>query len=118
MMLLSFFTSSLRLLSSRWPLLLYAATWTTILTVTVAIASFAPEFAFVSAIYSSSPFSKGCETEGSVRVPLDVPGEIICMPAHVFGKSKMDLIIPPVFAAAVVAGSACAVRAIGLWGYN
>lgn len=102
-------------LTFRCPILIYAATWTTILTLTVAVASFAPEVAFVSAISSSSPFSSLCEAEGSVRLPLDVAGEILCFPAHLFSKSKIDLIVPPVFAAVVVAGSAYLVRAVGLW---
>ncbi|XP_062167800.1 uncharacterized protein LOC133873998 [Alnus glutinosa] len=110
-----FFTSILTRLTSRWPVIVYAATWTTILTVMVAVASFAPEVAFVSAISSSSSFSKACVTEGSVRVPLDLPGEIFCFPAHLFSKSKIDLIVPPVFAAVVVAGCSCLVRAVGLW---
>ncbi|KAM3736787.1 hypothetical protein ACB098_09G007100 [Castanea mollissima] len=114
-MFLTRLTSILSNLSSRRPLLIYAATWTTILTLTVAVASFAPEVAFVSAISSTSRFSKLCETEGSVRLPLDVAGEILCLPAHLFVKSKLDLIVPPVFAAVVVAGSACLVRAVGLW---
>lgn len=111
----SLFTSFLARFSSGWPVLLYAATWTTVLTVTVALASFAPEVAFVSAISASSSFSKACESEGSVRVPLDVPGNVLCLPAHLFSKSKIDLIVPPVFAAVVVAGSACLVKAVGLW---
>ncbi|KAJ6381307.1 hypothetical protein OIU77_030058 [Salix suchowensis] len=72
-----------------WPLILYSATWTSLLTLTVAVASFSPEVAFVSTI---SSFSRGCEQEGTVRVPLDVPGRAL-----------------------VVAVSAWVVRAVGLW---
>ncbi|KAL6998319.1 hypothetical protein U1Q18_008443 [Sarracenia purpurea var. burkii] len=104
-----------RRLNSRWPLLLYAATWTTILTVTVAVASFSPEVAFVSAITPKSAFSRRCEAEGSVRVPLDVPTEVFCFPAHMFRRSKLDLLVPPVFAAVIVACSAYVVGALGLW---
>ncbi|KAJ4704709.1 Forkhead box protein G [Melia azedarach] len=111
----SFFMSLLSKLTSRWPLFLYAATWTTLLTVTVAMASFWPEITFVWAISPSSLFSRGCESEASVRAPLDVPGEILCLPTHMFKRSKIDLIVPPVFAAVVVAGSAWIVRALGLF---
>ncbi|KAK9289387.1 hypothetical protein L1049_007542 [Liquidambar formosana] len=114
-MRLSFINTILRRLTSRWPLLLYAATWTTLLTVTVAVASFSPEVAFVSVISPSSSFSGGCDAEGSVRVPLDLPGEVMCFPAHMFRRSKMDLLVPPLFAAVVVAVSVWVVRAIGLW---
>ncbi|KDP35603.1 hypothetical protein JCGZ_09041 [Jatropha curcas] len=109
------FTSLRHRVLIRWPLLLYAAKWTALLTATVAVASFSPEMAFVSAISMSSSFSRECEVEGTVRVPVDMPGEIVCLPAHLFVRSKIDLIVPPVFAAVVVAGSAWAIRATGLW---
>ncbi|KAJ8754054.1 hypothetical protein K2173_001952 [Erythroxylum novogranatense] len=109
------FLTSLRM---RWPLLLYAATWTALLTVIVAVASFAPEFAFVSAISSSSSSaSEGC-SQGSIRVPIDVPSEVTCLPAHLFTRSGIDVIVPPVFAAAVVVGSAWVVRAAGFWEHD
>ncbi|KAJ4970706.1 hypothetical protein NE237_003805 [Protea cynaroides] len=103
----------------RQPLLIYAVTWTAMLTVTVALVSFSPEFAFVSAISPSSSFAQACERQlkvGSVRVPLDVPGEVVCLPAHLFsGRSFWDFFIPPIFAAIAVAASACVVRAMALW---
>ncbi|XP_027367380.1 uncharacterized protein LOC113873453 [Abrus precatorius] len=99
---------------STWPLLIYAATWVTALTLTVAVASFSPEVAFVSAISPSSSFSEKCKSK-SVRVPLDVPGDTLCFPPHLFTKSHIDTIVPPVFAALIVAASACVVRAVGLW---
>ncbi|KAJ9186228.1 hypothetical protein P3X46_005755 [Hevea brasiliensis] len=115
-MSLTFFASLRHRVSMRFPLLLYAATWTALLTTIVAVASFSPEIAFVSAISTSSSFSRKCEVEGTVRVPVDLPGEIVCLPAQLFVKSKIDLIVPPVFAAVVVAGSAWVVRAIGFLG--
>ncbi|PON76155.1 forkhead box protein G [Trema orientale] len=102
----------------RWPLLIYAASWTTLLTLTVAVVSFSPEVAFVSAISTSSSFSRACHTDDAIRVPLDMPGQIICLPANRFTKSNIDLIVPPVFAALVVAGSAFLVRAAALWEYD
>ncbi|KAG5550135.1 hypothetical protein RHGRI_015177 [Rhododendron griersonianum] len=114
-MTLSLFNSILQRLTLRWPLLVYAGTWTAILTITVAVASFSPELAFVSAISPTSAFPRPCVAEGSIRVPLDVPTEVICFPAHMFQRSKLDMVVPPVFAAVVVAGSAYVVRALGLW---
>lgn len=99
----------------RWPLLIYAASWTTILTLTVAVASFSPEVAFVSAISPSSSFSRACQTYDAMRVPLDMPRDTVCLPARRFIKSNIDIIVPPVFAALVVAGSAFLVRAAALW---
>ncbi|XP_010260097.1 PREDICTED: uncharacterized protein LOC104599312 [Nelumbo nucifera] len=108
--------SILRQIATRRPLLLYAVTWTVLLTVTVAVASFSPEIAFVSAISPSSSFSRACDSQqGTVRVPLDFPGEVLCLPAGFFKRSKMDFFVPPIFAAVVVACSACVVRALSLW---
>ncbi|XP_010253832.1 PREDICTED: uncharacterized protein LOC104594976 [Nelumbo nucifera] len=108
--------SILRQMTTRRPLLLYTTAWTVTLAVTVVLASFSPEIAFVSAISPSSRFSRACKSEqGTVRVPLDVPGEVLCLPAHFFKRSKIDFFVPPIFAAVVVASSACVVRAMGLW---
>lgn len=46
---------------------------------------------------------------------MDLPGDVLCVPDLLFRKSRIDLIVPPIFAAVVVAGSACVVRAFGLW---
>ncbi|KAJ4725856.1 putative Forkhead box protein G1 [Melia azedarach] len=97
------------------PLLLCAATWTILLTLTVAMASFAPEVAFVSAISPSSSFSKSCHADGFVRIPLDFPKESVCLPSHMVRRSNLDFFVPTVFAALVVAGSAFVVRSLGLW---
>ncbi|KAK9127130.1 hypothetical protein Syun_015927 [Stephania yunnanensis] len=107
--------SILRHVTVRHPLIFYSLSWTLLLTITVAIASFSPEVAFVSAISPSSSFSRACDAKnGFVRVPVDVPGEVVCMPAQMFKNSNIDLLVPPIFAAAVVAGSALVVRAISL----
>ncbi|KAK6140280.1 hypothetical protein DH2020_025976 [Rehmannia glutinosa] len=95
-----------------WPVLIYAATWTAILTVTVAVASFSPELAFVSAI---NPASQACREAGAVRLPLDIPSVNFCFPGRLFKRSRLDMFVPPVFAAVIVAGSACVVKAMGLW---
>ena len=121
-MCLCWFSNLIRLhLPTTWPLLTYAATWVTLLTLTVAVASLSPEVAFVSAISPSSSFSQKCKSKSdgsTIRVPLDVPGDTLCFPVHLFMKSKIDLIIPPIFAAVIVAASACVVRAVGLWEHD
>ncbi|ONI00315.1 hypothetical protein PRUPE_6G081800 [Prunus persica] len=114
-MSLPFFHSLLRALTSRWPVFLYAATWTLFLTVTVAVASFSPEIAFVTAISPSSPFSKSCAGEGFVRIPLDYPREAMCFPTNMVRRSNLDFFVPTVFAALIVAGSAFVVRSLALW---
>ncbi|CAN8287368.1 unnamed protein product [Cochlearia groenlandica] len=115
------FTSLTHRFAWRVPLFLYGVIWTAFLTLTVAIISLAPEFAFVSAIYpssssSSGQFSRRCGSDSAVVVvPLDIPTEVFCLPANMFRRSKMDLVVPPVFAAIVVAVSAVVVRTMGLW---
>ncbi|TKY52823.1 hypothetical protein E2542_SST24345 [Spatholobus suberectus] len=99
-----------------WPLLTYAVTWVTVMTLMVAVASLSPEVAFVSAISSSEK----CKSTSDgflvrVRVPLE---ETPCFPAHLLTKSNMDVIVPPVFAALIVAACACVVRAVGLWEHD
>ncbi|KAF9599077.1 hypothetical protein IFM89_033684 [Coptis chinensis] len=89
--------------------------WSVMLTVTVAFASFSPEIAFVNAVSPSSSFSQMCKIDGYVRVPLDLPGEVLCFPAQLLKRSSIDFFVPTVFAALIVAGSACVVRAVGLW---
>ncbi|KAL2533720.1 hypothetical protein Adt_07071 [Abeliophyllum distichum] len=113
-MTFSFFYSIFQRLSPRGSLVLFATTWTTILTLTVAVASFWPELAFVSAISPTSSFSQACHRAGYLRLPLDITGENLCFPAELFRRSKMDMVVPPVFAAVIVASSAYAVNALGL----
>ncbi|KAG6386349.1 hypothetical protein SASPL_155247 [Salvia splendens] len=93
-------------------LMFYAVAWTAVLTATVAVASFTPEWAFVSAI---SPLSPPCLGDGLVRLPLDIPPEDFCLASRLFRRSEIDMLVPPLFAAVIVAGSAFAVRALGLW---
>ncbi|KAJ0020482.1 hypothetical protein Pint_32333 [Pistacia integerrima] len=92
-------------LTTRWPLLLSAATWTILLTLTVAVASFAPELAFVSAISPSSSFSRSCYADG----------ESLCVPSRMAKRSPLDFFVPTVFSALVVVGSTFVVRSLGLW---
>lgn len=105
----------LRSLVLHRPLLIYALSWTALLTVAVAVASFSPEMAFAWAVTPTSAFSEACPEKEAIRVPLGWPGEVVCLPAQLFQRSKIDVMVPPMFAALVVAGAACFVRAMGLW---
>lgn len=93
---------------------MYAGIWTALLTVTVAVAALTPETSFLWAITPSSSFSTACKSESSFRVPVDLPSDVVCLPAKFFQRSKIDLFVPPIFAALVVASSACVVRSLGL----
>ncbi|GMN24288.1 hypothetical protein TIFTF001_000504 [Ficus carica] len=115
-MSLSVFRSILNGIATRRRVVLLAAAWTVLLTVSVAVASFSPEIAFVKAISQTSSFSKSCGAKGFVRIPLNDPMEVLCFPAHMVRRSKLDFFVPTVFAALVVGGSACVVRSFGLWG--
>ncbi|XP_010553291.1 PREDICTED: uncharacterized protein LOC104823422 [Tarenaya hassleriana] len=120
-MIRNLFSSLTHRFALRIPLVIYGATWTALLTLTVAVISFAPELAFVSAISPSLPADdassrwRRCGSDGALMLPLDFPSEMFCFPASMFGRSKVDLVVPPVFSAIVVAVSAVVVRTMGLW---
>ncbi|XP_021771145.1 uncharacterized protein LOC110735274 [Chenopodium quinoa] len=109
-------TSTLSQFLSSWrrPMIIYAGVWTLLLTVTVAVAALTPETTFIWAITPTSPFSTACKSEGSLRVPVDLPSDVVCLPAKYFQRSKIDLFVSPIFAALVVASSACVVRSFGM----
>ncbi|GMP47319.1 hypothetical protein CsSME_00015108 [Camellia sinensis var. sinensis] len=94
-----------------------AATWTAVLTVTVVVASFWSEAAFVSAISQKSVFSRACDREGLVRVPMDVQTEVLCFRVQMFRRRSklLGLLAPLIFAAVIIGASALVVRAWGLW---
>ncbi|KAG2260155.1 hypothetical protein Bca52824_079449 [Brassica carinata] len=72
----------LRRVSARWPVIFQATTWTVLLMFTVAVASFAPELAFVSTVSSSCGGG-----DGFVKIPMDFPGESVCVPSHMVKRS-------------------------------
>ncbi|KAA0061944.1 forkhead box protein G1 [Cucumis melo var. makuwa] len=92
-----------------------AAKWTALLTLTAAVASFAPEFIFANATSLHSSFSRSCRRDGYIRIPLDLPGDVLCLPANMVNRSSLDFFVPTVFAALGVGVSACFVRSLGLW---
>ncbi|KAK8959881.1 hypothetical protein KSP40_PGU021057 [Platanthera guangdongensis] len=109
-------TNNWALLLNRSSAQLYVLAWTAFVVTTVSIVSLAPEVAFVWALSPASPFTHHCGGANFVRLPLDaLPNEIICIPTELFGSTSLDLIVPPIFSAVVVASSACIVRMIGLW---
>uniref|UniRef100_A0A0E0JE47 Uncharacterized protein n=1 Tax=Oryza punctata TaxID=4537 RepID=A0A0E0JE47_ORYPU len=116
---------SLSGLLARHPLLSYAATWTAIATAAVSVAAFSPELAFVWAVTpsagagaaplaSSTAASAGCP--GGIVLPLDgPPWDAACVPAALFGRVTLDVLLPPVFAAAVVSTALWFTKAVGVW---
>ncbi|XP_027930045.1 uncharacterized protein LOC114186202 [Vigna unguiculata] len=97
--------------------LLNAVTWTLLLIVTVTVASVAPGVAFLLAISPPSSFSskQPCNGVGGefVRIPLDFPTEIVCLPQHaVMSRSDLDFFLPTLFAALVVGASTCLLRSV------
>lgn len=83
--------------------------------VTVAVASFFAEYAFVSAVLPSSSFIESCKVDGFIGIPVEVPGEIMCLPAHLVNRSGLDVFVPIVCLALVLAGSACMLQALGFY---
>ncbi|XP_074290567.1 uncharacterized protein LOC141617281 [Silene latifolia] len=115
MSLISILKSAYVQLSVHRPSFYYALTWTTLLVVVVAVASFSPELAFLSTVSLSSTYSRSCGVHGLVRLPLDIPGERLCFPAYMMKRSSLDILIPTMFAALIVTSSALLLRSLGLW---
>lgn len=93
--------------------LCYVGTWTSMLILTVVVASLTPELAFMSVVSLSSPYSQSCAIEGYVRIPLDLSGERICLPAHMLKRSSLDVFIPTLFSILIVSASALLLRSLG-----
>ncbi|KAK9123191.1 hypothetical protein Sjap_012793 [Stephania japonica] len=65
-------------------------------------------------------FSTACGgEEGMVRVAFEGPREAVCVPGMVlrWTRSNLDCCVPFVFDALLVAASALAIRAMGLWNH-
>lgn len=75
-----------------------------------AVAAFSPELAFLWA-------SRGCGVHGYVKVPLDLPGQSLCLPSHIVKGSSFDALIPLIFAPIIVACSGLVLSSIG-WSYH
>lgn len=112
------FHSLLRRVASTLPFpLLYAATWMVLLIVAAVLASMAPAVAFMFAASPFSSFSEPCQHYHGggggefVRIPLDSPREMVCLPENaVMSRSHLDFFLPTLFAALVVAASTCLLR--------
>ncbi|KAK6646037.1 hypothetical protein PHAVU_L003643 [Phaseolus vulgaris] len=112
MSLLCFHTFFRQAVSTR---LLNAVTWALLLIVTVTVASVAPGVTFLLAISPPSSFSsKPCNGVGEfVRIPLDFPTAIACLPQHaVMSRTNLDFFLPTLFAALVVGASTCLLRSV------
>ncbi|GLJ16081.1 hypothetical protein SUGI_0267770 [Cryptomeria japonica] len=94
---------------------MYGIFWTTFLAAVVTVACMACQLAFTSAVLSRKGIGNMVKSEVFVRVPLDMPGDVICLPVALFRPSVMDFVIPPMFAAVVVTASACFVYAVEIW---
>lgn len=70
-------------ISTPWSILVQAALWTVLLILTVALASFAPEMAFMSKLSLSS--------DGFVKIPMNLPEEMVIVPSEMIKKSALDL---------------------------
>lgn len=107
---------------ARRALLLYAAAWTAVATTAVAVAAFAPEFAFVWAVGPGAPLSRACPGSSgagdgfSVGLPLDgPPWDVVCVPVGMLGRAKPDVVVPLVFAVVVVTAAVWFTTAFGVW---
>lgn len=117
--MVSHFPSLAGLLTHR-PLLLYAATWSAVAAMSVAVAALAPELAYVWGVAPGAPLTKACPdgnfAGGSIGLPLDgPPWDAVCVPAGLFGRTVPDVVVPLVFAVVVVAGATAFTAAVGVW---
>lgn len=48
--------------------------------------------------------------DGFVKLPMDFPGESVCVPSRMVKRSRFDLFLPSIFAAVMVTASACLIR--------
>jgi hypothetical protein len=107
-------------LQARHTMLLYAATWTAVAAMSVAVAALAPELAYVWAVAPGAPLTKACPGSGfnggSIGLPLDgPPWDGVCVPAGMFGRTVPDIVVPLVFAVVVVASAVGFTTAVGVW---
>uniref|UniRef100_M8CE03 Uncharacterized protein n=1 Tax=Aegilops tauschii TaxID=37682 RepID=M8CE03_AEGTA len=52
----------------------------------------------------------------TIGLPLDgPPGDPLCVPAGLFGRTVPDVVVPLVFAVVVVAGATAFTAAVGVW---
>ena len=90
--------------------------WTVLLVFTVVLASLAPAMAFMGATSPSSLFSQPCKGSEFVRIPVDFPREVVCLPEDtVMIRTRLDFFLPTLFAALVVGASACLLRSVVFW---
>ncbi|KAL5228550.1 hypothetical protein ABZP36_016815 [Zizania latifolia] len=102
-------------LLARRPVLFYAVTWTAVATTAVSVAAFTPELAFIWAVTPGTPLATACKP-GGIGLPLDgPPWDAVCVPAALFGRPTLDVVVPPVFAAAVVSTALWFTKAVGVW---
>ena len=113
--------SSLNGLMARHPLLLYAATWTAVATMSVAVVALTPELAYVWAVVPGVPLTRACPDGGftggsTIGLPLDgPPWDPVCVPVAMFGRTIPDMVVPLVFAVVVVASAVGFTTAVGVW---
>lgn len=89
----------------------HTGSWSIVLVVVAAVAAFAPELAF---LWSSHE----CGVEGYVKMPMDLPGNSMCLPSNVVMRSSFDPFIPLIFAPIIVACSGLVLSSFGFSYYQ
>ena len=107
-------------LLARRQVVLYAATWTAVAGMSVAVAALAPELAYVWAVAPGAPLTRACPGSGfnggRIGLPLDGPPlDAVCVPAGMFGRTVPDVVVPLVFAVVVVGSAVGFTTAVGVW---
>ncbi|XP_074290556.1 uncharacterized protein LOC141617270 [Silene latifolia] len=107
MSLSSFFSSGYHRLASQFHTLRYTGMWTVMLVLVAGVASIVPELAFLHS-------SQKCGVDGYVKIPMELPGMRVCLPAQMVKESPLDVLVPALFASLAVACSAYVLSNIGL----
>jgi len=111
---------------SSQPVFLYTLCWTLLLAAIVTITALSLEVGFSASLSPSMEVVQQCSKDinkGTLacqqcsRLPLDGPGDFLCVPSSLFQKTRMDFAVPPIFAGLVVAASALFVQGMSLWSY-
>lgn len=111
---------------STQPVVLYTLCWTLLLAAIVTITALSLEMGFSASLSPSMEVVQQCSKDINKatlacqqcsRLPLDGPSDLLCVPANLFRKTRMDFAVPPIFAGLVVAASALFVQGMGLWDY-
>ncbi|KAL2643572.1 hypothetical protein R1flu_011159 [Riccia fluitans] len=100
------------------PVVCHSVLWASSLALLVTLGALSLEMGFSSNVSLQPQQAEVCTLLGCkpcYSLPLDGPDYRFCVPALQFKKSRLDFIVPPIFAGLVVSGSALLVQFLDLF---